>query len=245
MKREENVRYPLPQHMLEERMGYAFRDPSLLELALRHSSFANEMKTKGGHTECNERLEFLGDSVLSLIVSRYLYFRYDSNPEGDLTTIRAAVVCERALAKFAASIGLGDFLYLGRGEENNRGRERPSITSDAFEAVLAAMYIDSGDLDTVARFLLPLVSAEIDSIRETSSFIDYKTELQQFVQQAGGEKHEYVLVGEEGPDHCKTFHVEVRLNSNVIGRGAAHSKREAEQLAAREALSLFGVETDK
>jgi len=242
MKAEE-IRYPLPQEQLEARLGYTFRDPSLLRLALQHSSYANELKSKSGHNACNERLEFFGDSVLSLIVSSYLYFRYADNPEGDLTTIRASVVCERALAKFAARIGLGDFLYLGRGEDHNHGRERASITSDAFEAVLAAMYIDSGSLDRVGEFLLPLVAEEIENIRETSSFVDYKTELQQLVQQAGGERHEYVLVGEEGPDHNKTFHVEVRLNSNVIGRGAAHSKREAEQLAAREALGLFGVES--
>lgn len=157
-----------------------------------------------------------------------------------MTKIRAAVVCERALAKYAAKIGLGNYLYLGHGEDINHGRERASITSDAFEAVLAAMYIDSGSLDTVRNFLLPFVKEEIESIREKSSFMDYKTALQQIVQQVEGEILEYVLVGESGPDHCKTFDMEARLNSNVIGRGSAHSKREAEQLAAKEALVLFG-----
>ena len=150
------------------------------------------------------------------------------------------MVCERALAGYAARIGLGDFLSLGRGEEMNRGRERASITSDAFEAVLAAMYIDSGSLETVRGFLLPLVREEIERIAASSSFVDYKTTLQQIVQQVEGELLEYVLVGEHGPDHCKVFDMEARLNSNVIGRGSAHSKREAEQLAAKEALVLFG-----
>jgi ribonuclease-3 len=239
MKFEEG-KYPLPQKLLEKKLGYTFEDPSLLRSALYHSSYANELKSKGMTIQCNERLEFFGDSVLSLIVSDYLYFRYVSNQEGDMTKIRAAVVCERALAKYAAKIGLGDYLYLGHGEEINRGRERASITSDAFEAVLAAMYIDSGKLDTVRKFLLPFVKEEIESIKETSSFMDYKTALQQIVQQVEGEILEYVLVGESGPDHNKTFVMEARLNSNVIGRGSAHSKREAEQLAAKEALILFG-----
>ncbi len=238
--RYEEGKYPLPQNLLEKQLGYTFKDPSLLKSALYHSSYANELKSKGVTVQCNERLEFFGDSVLSLIVSDYLYFRYVANQEGDMTKIRAAVVCERALAKYAAKIGLGNYLYLGHGEDINHGRERASITSDAFEAVLAAMYIDSGSLDTVRDFLLPFVKEEIESIREKSSFMDYKTALQQIVQQVEGEILEYVLVGESGPDHCKTFDMEARLNSNVIGRGSAHSKREAEQLAAKEALVLFG-----
>ena len=238
--RYEDGKYPLPQNLLEKKLGYTFKDPSLLQSALYHSSYANELKSQGVTVQCNERLEFFGDSVLSLIVSDYLYFRYVANQEGDMTKIRAAVVCERALAKYAAKIGLGNYLYLGHGEDINHGRERASITSDAFEAVLAAMYIDSGSLDTVRNFLLPFVKEEIESIREKSSFMDYKTALQQIVQQVEGEILEYVLVGESGPDHCKTFDMEARLNSNVIGRGSAHSKREAEQLAAKEALVLFG-----
>ncbi len=238
--RYEDGKYPLPQNLLEKKLGYTFKDPALLQSALYHSSYANELKSKGVTVQCNDRLEFFGDSVLSLIVSDYLYFRYVANQEGDMTKIRAAVVCERALAKYAAKIGLGNYLYLGHGEDINHGRERASITSDAFEAVLAAMYIDSGSLDTVRNFLLPFVKEEIESIREKSSFMDYKTALQQIVQQVEGEILEYVLVGESGPDHCKTFDMEARLNSNVIGRGSAHSKREAEQLAAKEALVLFG-----
>lgn len=244
-KTENEKTLPLPLSLLEKKLGYSFKNKDLITLALQHSSYANELKSKGVKLACNERLEFFGDSVLSLIVSDYLYFRYSENQEGDLTKIRAAVVCEKALAKYAAAIGLGDHLYLGHGEEINHGRQRPSITSDAFEAVLAAMYIDSGSLETVRTFLLPLVKQEIDSIRETSSFVDYKTTLQQIVQQVEGEILEYVLVGEHGPDHNKIFDMEARLNSNVIGRGSAHSKREAEQLAAKEALVLFGEENEK
>lgn len=233
---------PKDQRMLEEQIGYHFKDTGLLELALRHSSYTNELKARGIRSDCNERLEFFGDSILSLIVSDYLYFQYSANQEGDMTKIRAAVVCEKALAKYALQIHLGDYLYLGHGESLNHGRERASILSDAFEALLAAIYIDSKSLDTVRTFLLPLVTEEIETIRETSSFVDYKTLLQQIVQQVEGEILEYVLVDTAGPDHCKTFSVEARLNSNVIGRGNAHSKREAEQLAAKEALVLFGEE---
>ena len=240
MKHEENCTLPLPVSRLEKRIGYCFKNKELITLALQHSSYANEMKIKGEKLACNERLEFFGDSVLSLIVSEYLYSRYISNQEGDLTKIRAAVVCERALAKYAAEISLGDYLLLGHGEDINHGRQRASITSDAFEAVLAAMYIDSGSLETVRDFLLPFVQKEIEIIRSSSSFVDYKTALQQIVQQVEGEILEYVLVGEHGPDHCKVFDIEARLNSNVIGRGSARSKREAEQLAAKEALILFG-----
>ncbi|MBE6560823.1 MAG: ribonuclease III [Ruminococcaceae bacterium] len=240
MKHEEKHILPLPIDLLEQRIGYSFKNKDLITLALQHSSYANELKLKGEKQSCNERLEFFGDSVLSLIVSEYLYSRYVSNQEGDLTKIRAAVVCERALAKYALAIGLGDFLRLGHGEDMNHGRERASITSDAFEAVLAAMYIDSGSLETVRDFLLPYVQKEIEEIRSSSSFVDYKTALQQIVQQVEGELLEYVLIGEHGPDHCKVFDIEARLNSNVIGRGSARSKREAEQLAAKEALILFG-----
>lgn len=242
-KNDHSVDYPKDPHALENQIGYHFQDAELLALALRHSSYTNELKAKGVRASCNERLEFFGDSILSLIVSDYLYFQYSANQEGDMTKIRAAVVCEKALAKYAMEVHLGDYLYLGHGENLNHGRERASILSDAFEALLAAMYIDSKSLDTVRTFLLPYVTEEIENIRETSSFVDYKTLLQQIVQQVEGELLEYVLVDTTGPDHCKTFSVEARLNSNVIGRGSAHSKREAEQLAAKEALVLFGEET--
>ncbi|MBR3639034.1 MAG: ribonuclease III [Clostridia bacterium] len=226
---------------LEDTIGYRFRDPGLLAAALTHSSYSNEKKSKGIDVECNERLEFLGDSVLSIITSTYLYGEYENFREGDLTKTRAAVVCEKALSKYAGEIGLGKYIFLGHGEEMNRGRERASITADAFEALLAAVYIDSGfDIDAVRTIVLPFIKEEIEAIRTGSSFEDCKTALQHIVQQVNSEKLEYVLVGESGPDHDKIFEVEARLNSNVIGRGKARSKREAEQLAAKEALRLFG-----
>lgn len=235
------IEYPADFAGLEEKIGYKYRDTSVLVVALTHSSYSNELRAKGKKIECNERLEFLGDSVLSTAVSEYLYSKYSENQEGDLTKIRAAVVCEKALAKYSAEISLGDYMYLGHGEAMNNGRHRASITADAFEALLASMYLDSGyNMDVIRRFVLPFVKKEIEFIRCNSTFIDYKTMLQQIVQQSEGERLEYVLVGEEGPDHSKTFKVDATLNGDVIGHGSAHSKREAEQAAAKEALVLFG-----
>lgn len=232
---------PLALEGLEKTVGYVFDDKELLKKSLTHSSYSNEKKSKNKKGECNERLEFLGDSVLSIVVSEYLFSRYVDNQEGDLSKIRAAVVCEKALAKYAAEIGLGDYMYLGHGEEMNNGRHRPSITADAFEALLAAMYIDSGrSMDIIRGFVLGFIKKEIDFISENSTFIDYKTMLQQIIQQSEGEKLEYVLVDETGPDHSKTFVTEARLNGSPIGKGSAGSKRESEQLAAKEALKLFG-----
>ena len=237
---------PLNQSGLEEKIGYTFKDKEILSTALTHSSYSNELKSKGIRIECNERLEFLGDSVLSIYVSKYLYLKYSSRQEGDLTKIRAAVVCEKALHKYAAQLELGKYLKLGHGEDMNNGRERASIVADAFEAVLGAVYLDSGNNTAIIdSFLMPYVTEEIENISRHSSFVDYKTALQQLVQQAEGELLEYMLVAESGPDHNKIFEVEARLNSNIIGRGAAHSKREAEQLAAREALELFGRANNK
>ena len=231
--------------LLENRIGYKFNNPELLERALTHSSFSNESGLKNHHMLCNERLEFLGDSVLSIITSNYLYKIFTECPEGELTRMRAEVVCERALSAYAESIGLGEHLLLGVGEEKNNGRKRRSILADAFEALLAAIYLDSGKdgMDTVEVFLMPFIKNEIENVRKKGSFNgDPKTLLQQFVQQAEGDFLEYAVVGESGPDHMKSFKVEARLNSNVIGRGEGRSKREAEQNAAREALKLFSVE---
>lgn len=231
---------PVDFKLLEKKIDYTFKDEKLIKTALTHSSASNEIRSKGGNSECNERLEFLGDSVLSLVVSRHLFENFGHIDEGEMSKIRAAVVCEKALCKYAKAISLGDYLYLGHGEDKNGGRERASITSDAFEALLAAMYLDSGDVGLIYNFVIPFVSEEIAEINKTSSFVDHKTELQQIIQQAEGERLEYVLISETGPDHNKTFEVEARLNSNVIGRGKAGSKREAEQQAASQALKLFG-----
>lgn len=243
MKSEETL--PLEQAELEKVLGYSFKNKALLTEALTHSSYINEHK-KEYTGDCNERLEFLGDSVLSIIVSDHIFSRYRSRQEGDLTKIRASVVCEKALAKYAKEIRLGDYLRMGHGEEKNNGRSRASITSDAFEAVLGAFYIDSDrNTDLIAKFLMPFIIKEIEYISREDSFIDYKTALQQIVQQAEGEKLEYAVVDESGPDHHKTFTVEARLNSNVIGRGEGPSKREAELAAAKEALELFGGAVQK
>ena len=215
---------------LERALGHQFSNIKLLAAAVTHSSFANEQR-RG--TEYNERLEFLGDSVLSIVVSEDLFTSRRHLPEGELTRIRAALVCETSCYEFAKKIGLGQYLRLGRGEENSGGRTRPSILADAFEAVLAALYLDGG-LEAARAFILPLVRDE-QAVPE-----DYKTRLQEIIQQNPEERLRYVVVDESGPDHNKSFVVEVHLNSNVIGRGEGHSKKLAEQHAAREALKLFG-----
>ncbi len=228
--------------VLEQRIGYSFKDKNILKEALTHSSYANELRArKQLNVQCNERLEFLGDSVLSVVVSEYLFARYTDLPEGDLSPRRSALVRSSALADYAHSIGLGDFLYLGHGEEKNNGRSRQSTLENAFEALVAAIYLDAGEngLDTVRAFVLPIIKKQLEGEVNTKR-IDAKTELQQLIQQAEGDFLEYIVVGESGPDHKKVFEVIAKLNSNVIGRGKGHSKREAEQNAAREALKLFG-----
>lgn len=220
---------------LIQKLGYPFKDPSLLRRALTHSSYANEMRLPEGS---NERLEFLGDSVLSIVVSEYLFTHYSHLPEGELTKIRAGLVCERSLCSFSRQLGLGSFLFLGKGEQHTGGADRPSILADAFEAVIAAIYLDGG-LEAARGFVLPFMTQELKSAGK-SILRDYKTTLQEIIQQNPEEHLEYVQIGESGPDHFKTFKVEVRLNSNVIGRGEGRSKKEAEQAAAQEALELMG-----
>ncbi len=233
--------FPIPMSHLEDTIGYTFQNKGYLTEALTHSSYAHEMRSRSGaNLSCNERLEFLGDSVLSIITSEYLFETFKSQPEGTLTKMRASIVCEDACCRFANDIRLGDYLMLGHGEEMNHGRERKSILADAFEALLAAIYLDAGKEET-QRFLLPYVKKEASTLKNGHSK-DYKTLLQQIIQQKPGEILEYVLVGESGPDHRKSFVTEARLNSNVIGRGTGATKRESEQLAAYQALILFGVE---
>lgn len=231
--------YPLNISGLEEAVNHTFSRKDTLLTALTHSSYANEMKSKGCDTLDNERLEYLGDSVLQLVASEYLFFNYPNLPEGEMSKIRAASVCEKALNEFASSISLGSYLMLGHGEEKGGGRTRPSILADAFEALLAAIFIDAG-ISKVKEFLLPFISAKITEIIANGSSKDFKTELQQIVQQEQGEILQYIVVGESGPSHQRIFEVEARLNSNVIGKGIGSSKREAEQMAAKQALTLFG-----
>ena len=227
---------------LEQRIGYSFKNKNILKEALTHSSYANELKARKQAAVCNERLEFLGDSVLSVVVSEHLFEKFSSNPEGDLTQRRALLVQSASLAAYSRSIGLGDYLYLGHGEEKNCGRERQSTLENAFEALVAAIYLDAGEngLAEVRRFVLPIVDKYLEENYD-HKHIDAKTELQQLIQQAEGDFLEYVVIAERGPDHKKEFEVVARLNSNIIGRGKGNSKREAEQNAAKEALRLFGA----
>jgi len=219
---------------IEQKIGYNFKDKKLLRTALTHSSYANELH----RGENNERLEFLGDAVLSIVVADYIFHLYSDKKEGELTKLRASLVCESTLAGYARQLGLGGKLLLGRGEQHSGGADRPSILADAFEALIAAIYLDGG-MEEARRFVLSFTKKEIEhpAVRRTA---DYKTTLQEIVQQNEGERLEYVLVGESGPDHNKHFVVEVHLNSNVIGKGGGRSKKEAEQQAARAALELMG-----
>jgi ribonuclease-3 len=219
---------------IEKKIGYIFRDKSYLTGALTHSSYANEGRR---HLQNNERQEFLGDSVLSILVSEYLFRRFHL-AEGDLTRIRASLVNEKSLCGFARQLGLGGCLMLGKGEALTGGADRPSILADAFEALLAAIYLDSG-MEAAKRFLIPFVEASLKAGEKTDNQ-DYKTLLQEIIQQNPGESVTYYLAGEAGPDHDKLFSVEVRLNSNVIGKGEGRSKKTAEQMAAKEALRLMG-----
>lgn len=219
---------------LQNNLGYHFKNSALLARALTHSSYANERHVDTGD---NERLEFLGDSVLGFITAEYLFANHRDFPEGELTKLRAYAVCEKSLFSYAEEIGLGNYLKLGKGEERTGGRTRPSVLSDAFEAVIAAIYLDGG-MDEAKKFVLRFV---VPYVEAKPTFKDYKTMLQEVVQKNQGETLEYVLVSETGPDHDKCFTVEVHLNSNVIGRGVGGSKKKAEQNAAKEALELMGI----
>lgn len=220
---------------IESKIGYRFGDVSLLDEALTHASYANEHGQN--RIECNERLEFLGDSVLAIIVSEYLFAQRPKLPEGELTKHRAALVCESTLAKFAGEIKLGEDIKLGRGEIRSGGATRCSTLANCFEALIAAIFLDGG-MEPARYFVLGFVNRHAAGDEDAR---DYKTELQEVIQQNREEKIRYVVVEEQGPDHDKTFTVEVRLNSNTIGTGTGHSKKQAEQHAARQALALMGL----
>ena len=227
---------------LEAKIGYTFKNREYLKTALTHSSYSNELKLKKVSVECNERLEFLGDSVLSITAAEYLFRTYAEYPEGELTRRRAVIVCRDALSSYAKTLSLGDYLYLGNGEEKNNARERKSLLENTFEALLGAIYLDSGieGMKFISELVVPFFKKELDAWEQGKIVKDYKSELQQIIQQSGVDTLTYVTVGESGPDHEKTFLVEARMNSNIIGRGKGSSKREAEQNAAKEALELFG-----
>ena len=235
--------YVNPMDRLEQTIGYSFTDKTLLRRAMTHSSHSNETGERNHHLLCNERLEFLGDSVLSIAVSRYLYATYPQEGEGVLTNMRKDVVCAEALARYARTIGIGECLLLGKGEALTGGYDKENILADAFEALLAAIYLDAGDsaMGIIDAFLLPMVEKDLSDLISKGIDGDYKTPLQQLVQQTEGDVLEYVLISAEGPDHRKTFEVEVRVNSNPCGRGVGSSKRKAEQAAAKAALKVFGI----
>ena len=215
---------------LEKKLGYTFRDRSLLSEALNHSSYANEHRS--AEVSSNERLEFLGDSVLGFVTAEFLFKTYGKLPEGDLTRIRAALVCEQSLYEVAKFLGLGQYLKLGKGEEAGGGRQRQSILADATEAVFAAVYLDGG-MERVRELICRVLLSRAPAAEERR---DYKTTLQEIVQRRSGQVLTYHMVDESGPDHNKTFLFQVRLNGAPVGQGRGPSKKEAEQAAARDAL---------
>ena len=224
---------------LETAIGYRFRNIQLLQNALAHSSYANER----WHNSLlsNERLEFLGDSVLGMLVAEYLYKTFPDRPEGELTRMRADMVCEHTLAEVANKIGLGAHLMLGHGEERLGGRSRESILADATESVIAACFLDGG-LDAAQQFVQKYILVEVPVTRLNN--MDYKTALQELVQQKKNQVISYALVGQSGPDHDKLFDVAVSLNGTVIGTGSGRSKKRAEQMAAKSAMEkLFPANT--
>lgn len=216
---------------LEEKIGYRFHNRELLQTALTHSSYANE---RHGECESYERLEFLGDSVLGLVTAEYLFTRRAQLPEGRMTRLRAELVCEASLHKTALALGLGSYMRLGRGEEHTGGRERPSILADMVEAIIAALYLDSG-MEEARRFILANILRDAE-LGEGHRGADYKTQLQELVQRRSNQVIAYSLVEETGPDHDKTFAFEVLINGVPSGSGSGKTKKEAEQMAARRAL---------
>ena len=217
---------------LEAKLEYRFHDRALLLTALSHSSYANENKSAG--LMSNERLEFLGDSVLGQVVSSHLYLSYPKMPEGQMTRLRAELVCEQSLYEVAKTLELGKFIKLGKGEEHTGGRQRESILADAVEALIAAQYLDGG-LAVAKSFIDKYILSNLDAM-ETHAMSDYKTTLQEQVQRKAGQSLVYELVSESGPDHQKSFTMQVRLNDKSIGIGHGHTKKEAEQFAAKNGL---------
>lgn len=217
----------------EKNIQYTFKNQGLLKEALTHSSFSNERKENVVHN--NERLEFLGDAVLSIVISDYLFKNHVDLPEGELTKIRSKIVCESTLGECSKRIDLGEFMYFGKGEEMTGGRKRTSILADAFEALIAAIYLDGG-IEASRKFIMNFMREHIHNAINGKVFLDYKTHLQEIVQIRKDNRIKYEIIGEEGPDHCKLFYTQVKLNDIVIGYGKGRSKKEAEQEAAKMAI---------
>lgn len=220
-------------------IGVNFDNIDLLDNALTHTSYANQHNLTYNHH--NERLEFLGDAVLSIVVSEYLYKKYKNKPEGKLTKIRAGVVCESSLAEISRKLTVNQYLRIGRGEELSGGREKDSLVADACEAIIAAIYLDKG-IEIVKEFIIGNFSDKIELTGRGKSYNDYKTRLQEHVQKSSPTIIKYAVVSESGPDHNKMFETEVHFNNKCYGRGMGKSKKEAEQNAAREALNSLGVD---
>lgn len=222
---------------LENKIGYSFSDKNLIKNAMTHSSYAHEHRTKG--LQSNERLEFLGDSVLGFLCAEYLFGTYGDLPEGELTKIRAAVVCEHTLYETALQFSVNTYLFLGCGEETGGGRSRPSTLADALEALIAAIYLDGG-IEKARKFVMKFIVKRANEAFEGRCAKDYKTTLQEIVQKNRQEILSYRLKEEAGPDHDKRFTVELLLNSNIFSEGTGRSKKEAEQIAAKAALEMMG-----
>lgn len=218
---------------IEQSIGYTFKNKQLLKTALTHTSYANE-----NETESNEKLEYLGDSILEFISSKYLYKTYPNLTEGEMTKVRATVVCEKSLYKVAKSHKFGEFLYLGKSQEKTGGRTRPAILADSVEAVIAAMYLDGG-LEPVEKFIIESLKEEIEIASKHVGDKDYKTVLQEKLQEHGDVKIEYEITKETGPDHDKKFETEVKYNGKILAKGEGKSKKEAQMQAAKKALEIL------
>lgn len=226
---------------LQAVLGYSFRDLSLLENAMTHASYANEQHSRGNrHIRSNQRLEFLGDAVLQAVISEHLYRTFPAFGEGDLTRARRALVCTQSLYETAKELCLCDYLNIGNGEEHTGCRTRPKVMADATEALFGALYLDCRDLSRVGHVILTLFGGRIEAAMHPRD--DEKTRLQQLVEKEGTSVLEYELVQENGPAHRREFTVCAKINNNEVGRGVASTKKDAQMLAARAALSLFGLE---
>ncbi|MBR5931201.1 MAG: ribonuclease III [Lachnospiraceae bacterium] len=226
----------------ENVIGYNFTNKDYLLTALTHSSYVNENKYKDTSLEDNERFEFFGDAIIEFYISEYLFNKYHSFPEGDMTKLRASMVCEKSLAECAKEIRLGEYLRMGNGESRSGGRERASIISDAFEALVAAIYLDSGDDAVTRKFIHEHL---IRKLENKDLFFDAKTKLQEIIQKGGNKTLRYELVREKGPAHDKIFEIAVYLNDVEMGRGSGHSKKAAQQAAAKEAITKLQTEQEQ